>query len=258
MASISLLSDSVREALRRRSRELIGLALIGVAIALALSLATWNIQDPSLSHATDARVRNKLGYPGAMVADLLMQLLGTASLVLVLPIAFWGWRIASHRTLARERIRVALWLLCVPLAAACAAGLPRTASWPLPVGLGGVLGEWLIQLCSYVAGAPLSGLFKTAVVFGFGSSALVCLCAVAGAGFHTPEPKREKQRKREEPKQEHEDEPHAAWISLGWLTHAILVSSRACTGCSPASARSPSHHADLLPRAGWSRASTRT
>src|SRR5205085_2591005 len=126
MNRLSFFSDSLREALHRRMREIIGLALIGIAIVLALSLATWSIQDPSLSHATDARVRNKLGYPGAIVADLLIQLLGTASLVLVLPLAFWGWRIASHRPLARERIRVALWFVCLPLAAAAAAGLPRS------------------------------------------------------------------------------------------------------------------------------------
>src|SRR5437763_7627705 len=169
MDRLSFFSDSLREALHRRMRELIGLALIGIAIALALSLATWSIQDPSLSHATNAHVRNKLGYPGAIVADLLMQLLGTASLALVLPVAFWGWRIASHRPLARERIRLGLWLLAIPLAAACAAALPRTASWPLPSGLGGVLGDWILQLCSFLSGASVSALFKTAAVFAFGS-----------------------------------------------------------------------------------------
>ena len=226
---LSFLSDSLREALRQRAWELVGLALIGVAIALALSLATWSIQDPSLSHATDARVRNKLGYPGAIVADLLMQLVGTASLALVLPIAFWGWRIASHRPMARERIRVALWLLCVPLTAACAAALPRTAAWPLPSGLGGVLGDWIMQLCTYVTGSHLSGLVKTAAVFGFGGSALFCLSVVAGAGFHTArETRRAKTPQRHKaPEPEPEEDERSGWISLGWLTHALLsVKSR--------------------------------
>ena len=49
------------------------------------------MQDPSLSHATDAPVRNLLGTPGAIGSDLLMQLLGLASTVLVLPVAVWGW-----------------------------------------------------------------------------------------------------------------------------------------------------------------------
>jgi S-DNA-T family DNA segregation ATPase FtsK/SpoIIIE len=228
---LSFVSDSLHEALRRRARELVGLALIGIAIALALSLATWSIQDPSLSHATNAHVRNRFGYPGAIVADLLMQLLGTASLALVLPIAFWGWRIASHRPLARERIRLGLWLLALPLAAACAAALPRTASWPLPSGLGGVLGDWILQLCSSLTGASRSTVFKAAAAFAFGGGALLCLSIVAGVGLRTPKSTRAKakasqrQKPVEPPLQEDaedEQEERTGSISLGWLTHALL------------------------------------
>ena len=64
------------------------------------------MQDPSLSHATNAPMRNVLGLPGAIVADLLMQLFGIAALALILPVAIWGWRLATHRALRRERIRV--------------------------------------------------------------------------------------------------------------------------------------------------------
>src|SRR5712692_5662219 len=77
---LSFLPDALRDALRRRLRELGGLALIFAATLLALALATWSVQDPSLSHATNVAVRNALGLPGAIVADLLMQLLGVAAL----------------------------------------------------------------------------------------------------------------------------------------------------------------------------------
>ena len=73
----------------------------------ALALATWSVQDPSLSHATDAPVHNLLGRPGAIAADLMMQLLGLGSLALLLPIAVWGYRLLGHRPLSRERLRVA-------------------------------------------------------------------------------------------------------------------------------------------------------
>ncbi len=108
---LSFLPEAVRDALRRRLRELGGLALIALATLLALALATWSVQDPSLSHATNAPMRNMLGAPGAIVADLLMQLLGVAALALVLPVAIWGWRLATHRPLQRERIRLLFWLL---------------------------------------------------------------------------------------------------------------------------------------------------
>src|SRR5512146_2186642 len=108
---LSFLPEAVRDALRRRLRELGGLALIALATLLALALATWSVQDPSLSHATNAPIRNMLGAPGAIVADLLIQLLGVAALALVLPVAIWGWRLATHRPLQRERIRLLFWLL---------------------------------------------------------------------------------------------------------------------------------------------------
>src|ERR1700741_5613114 len=87
------LSDSLREALRRRVRELPGLALIVLAMLLAAALASWSAQDPSLSHATNAPVHNLLGHAGAIIADLLMQLFGIGAVVLVLPLGVWGWRL---------------------------------------------------------------------------------------------------------------------------------------------------------------------
>src|SRR5438128_2818732 len=113
--SLTFLSDGLRDALRRRLRELSGLALIVLAMLLAVALATWSVQDPSLSHATKAPVRNLLGTGGAVIADLLMQLLGLAAIVVVAPIAIWGWRFTTHRPLQRERIRLVLWVLAVVL-----------------------------------------------------------------------------------------------------------------------------------------------
>src|SRR5262245_58912945 len=145
-------SDALRELLRRRLRELAGVALIVTAMLLAAVLASWSVQDPSLSHATNAPVRNLLGVPGAIVADLLMQLFGIASVVLVLPVAVWGWRLASHRPLVRERLRLLIWIVGILLAASFAACLPRTAAWPLPAGLGGATGDALLRFSVWLAG----------------------------------------------------------------------------------------------------------
>ena len=97
-----LLPDEVRGTIHRRIREIGGVALLALAAAAAVALASWSVQDPSLSHATPAPVRNLLGLPGAIIADLLMQLIGIASLALVLPIAVWGWRLLTHRSLDRR------------------------------------------------------------------------------------------------------------------------------------------------------------
>ena len=49
------LPTSIRDALARRLRELLGLGLISVSGVAAAALMTWSVQDPSLSHATNAQ-----------------------------------------------------------------------------------------------------------------------------------------------------------------------------------------------------------
>src|SRR6201999_2489104 len=100
---------------------------LSIAMMAGIALATWTVQDPSLSHATDAKVHNLLGQPGAIVADLLMQLLGLGALALLLPLAVWGYRLLGHRPLSREKLRVMLWIFGAVLWAAFASCLPRAA-----------------------------------------------------------------------------------------------------------------------------------
>src|SRR6202047_3193045 len=120
------LSGHLGGLLKRRLREVSGIALLSLAMMAALALATWSVQDPSLSHATDAPVRNLLGHPGAITADLLMQLLGLGSLALLLPIAVWGYRLLCSRRLSHERLRVPVWLIGAALSAAVSSALARS------------------------------------------------------------------------------------------------------------------------------------
>src|SRR5215472_3536558 len=113
----AFLPEDVRDAIARRLYELGGVALIAAAGALTAALGSWSVQDPSLSHATSAPVRNLLGVPGAIAADLLMQLVGVGALALILTVAMWGWRLITHRGLDRERLRLALWLAGIVFAA---------------------------------------------------------------------------------------------------------------------------------------------
>jgi S-DNA-T family DNA segregation ATPase FtsK/SpoIIIE len=225
-ALASFLPEAVHDALRRRLRELGGLALIAVAGLLALALATWSVQDPSLSHATNTRVHNTLGVSGAIVSDLLIQLLGLAALVLILPVAIWGWRLITHRPLRRERIRLLFWLLAVLLAAVCAAALPHGAGWPLPVGLGGVIGDWLLRLPALAAGGTLAAPARTAIAVVTGVGTLASLAITAGFGWRADEPRRARDLEREDEAGEREDEGGS--ISLGWITHGLLSLKARC------------------------------
>src|SRR6201993_404200 len=111
------LPTSIREALVRRLRELIGLGLIAFCGFVAAALITWSVQDPSFSHATSRAIHNILGYPGAIGADLLMQILGLGAIMLILPTAARGWRMMTHRAFDREALRFGAWVLCMVTAA---------------------------------------------------------------------------------------------------------------------------------------------
>jgi DNA segregation ATPase FtsK/SpoIIIE, S-DNA-T family len=216
---IAVVSGQLGAVLQRRLRELGGVALLSLATMAGLALATWSEQDPSLSHATKAPVHNLLGVPGATAADLLMQLFGLGSLALLLPIAVWGYRLIGHRPLNHERARLVLWILGTALTAAFASCLPRTAHWPLPSGLGGVIGDALLRLpTALLHGSPSASdgpHIIAAIVLGI---AAFFAFAVA-AGIIWRDAAHEEEADEDE---EIEDEDEGAWVSLGWIFHAVL------------------------------------
>jgi DNA segregation ATPase FtsK/SpoIIIE, S-DNA-T family len=238
LAAGDLLSDELRAALRRRLSELMGAALLAIAALAALALATWSVQDPSLSHATNAPVRNMLGLTGAIGADLMMQLFGLATIALLIPIAAWGWRLITHRALTRERTRLILWIVGALIAASFASCLPPSKAWPLPTGLGGVVGDALLRAPAWVFGAPLSGVTRLTIGILIGIAAVIALLLAAGFGWQQIEeneqqdearPKRKKkaakveqaqQEEAEEAEAEPEREPRS-FVSLGWLYHFL-------------------------------------
>ena len=179
--AVAFVSEHFRDILRRRFSELAGLALITLALLGAIALATWSVQDPSLSHATQTPIHNLLGYPGAIFSDLAMQLLGLASIMLLLPEMLLGWRLLSHKPVG-EKWRGLLWILATFFAAALVSTLPRIGSWPLPTGLGGVFGDALLRVPAFVFGRPLHGvtLLVAALLFGIATAATIAFAAGFG------------------------------------------------------------------------------
>ncbi len=157
-----IVTEALRTFLARRARELLGLSLLGGAAGLVAALATWSVEDPSFNHATDGPVRNVLGYPGAAVADLVMQLVGLGAVAVAAPLIAWGWGLLRGHPLDRLGLRLALWVAGSGAATAVASALPATGRWPLPTGLGGVVGDALLTAARTVTGA--SGGAGTALI----------------------------------------------------------------------------------------------
>jgi S-DNA-T family DNA segregation ATPase FtsK/SpoIIIE len=215
---VSQLPAAIREALVRRLRELAGLGLVTLAGAAAASLVTWSVQDPSLSHATSRPIRNIAGYAGAISADLLMQILGLGAIMLILPIAVWGWRMLTHRTFDREALRLGCWILCTVLAAGFASCWPRGGTWPLPTGLGGVVGDALVRAPAVVFGPP-GFLYSLVLGIIFGAATLATFLVAGGIGSRQAD---DDLTPIDEDDHELLAEEDGGSISLGWAVHALM------------------------------------
>jgi S-DNA-T family DNA segregation ATPase FtsK/SpoIIIE len=164
-----LLPGAVESGLRRLLLSGYGLGIVTLACAAWASLATWSVHDPSFNNATRAAPRNLLGHWGAVVADLAIQSIGLASIILFLPLAAWGWHVVFRTVPNRRRLRLLAWPASVMLLAAALSALPQPKSWPLPNGLGGIFGDF------FMAGAHVIGPFlpEAAVSFVAGIAFLV-------------------------------------------------------------------------------------
>jgi S-DNA-T family DNA segregation ATPase FtsK/SpoIIIE len=220
--------EGLRDFLSRRAAELTGVVLLLLCAALALALITWSVQDPSLNHATAGRVKNLLGWPGAIIADLMMQLMGLASVAMLAPAAVSSWRLLANRHVGRARLRIVLWIAGSVSAAAVASALPTTARWPLPTGLGGVVGDAVLSAFSgVIAIAP--GPMRALVGLGFALLAILALSASCGLGVEAePEevaPRKGSRRAARDEDHEEDDragEPGLGIVSLGALIHGLL------------------------------------
>ena len=147
--------DGMSRLVRRHLGHLVGLALLAATAAIATALATWTVDDPSLSYAVTKPAANMLGLPGSIIADLLMQFFGLAVSVLMLPAVVWGWRCLFGGRRFRKTMLLS-WLGASAFAAALLALMPVTAKWPLPTGMGGVIGDIFARLPALVVGTPVS------------------------------------------------------------------------------------------------------
>ncbi len=146
---------------RNRVSELSGLGLMAVTALIAVALATWNVRDPSLSFAIDRTPENALGYPGAVIADILMQGTGLAIVAVLAPVVVWSLRLMAHGGVQKILRRLIMWVVGTVFVAGMVSALPLPTAWALETGLGGAIGD--IALIPFVA--PLKLLVGDTVSF---------------------------------------------------------------------------------------------
>jgi S-DNA-T family DNA segregation ATPase FtsK/SpoIIIE len=123
--------------------------LLGVTI-LWLSLVSWSVTDPSLTHATSGATRNLMGPLGAIVSDLLLQTFGFASVVVLIAPLFWSLELLLAGRVQRLKPKLAFFPLAVAVLAGAISALPVAVSWPLHHGFGGILGDAIYGIAASI------------------------------------------------------------------------------------------------------------
>ena len=159
---------------------LAGLVVMAAVAYCFASLATWSVDDPSLSNASSAIPRNAGGILGSVLADLLMQFTGLASVVLLVPPAIWAWLKIVQAPIRRFRSRLIALAPAALLSAAALGCLGRPQSWPLPTGLGGVAGDLVLKIPAAVIGHYPTGWLAGLLAILLGAPAILATLYSAG------------------------------------------------------------------------------
>ncbi len=175
-----LLDSATQAAVEKRGKELIGIALIVVALLLAATILSYSPTDPSWISVTDAPVENLLGRLGASIAAPLFIIVGWGSFGLPLILGVWGVRFAFHFGEERAQSRIIFAPIMLALASIYASTLAPGADWIHAFGLGGLFGDTItgalltilpigaqsgVKLMSMLAGVVF--VFSSAFVLGF-------------------------------------------------------------------------------------------
>jgi S-DNA-T family DNA segregation ATPase FtsK/SpoIIIE len=139
-----LLDQGTQAMLERRSRELFGLALIGLGLALTVMFWTYSPQDPGWMVASDKPISNALGAFGAAVASTLIIIVGKGVWTVPMILIAWGARFVSHRGAERVLGRMVFAVIAVAVASVYAATLVPGADWTHAFGLGGLFGDTVL------------------------------------------------------------------------------------------------------------------
>jgi S-DNA-T family DNA segregation ATPase FtsK/SpoIIIE len=120
------------------------------------AVLTYSPEDPSLNTASNGATHNLFGDPGAMLADLAIQIFGAAApLAFAALLAAGALRIYRRQLVARiDKRRVGVAFLGIMLLAAAASVIPTPEGWPLATGFGGLTGDWVSGMIAGLASMP--------------------------------------------------------------------------------------------------------
>ena len=181
-----LLDSNMAEAIEKRGKELIGIALIIVGLMAAAMIGSYTPDDPNWMVSTDAQVQNWLGRSGASIAAPLFMIVGWGSWGIAAILLVWGARFALHWGQERAVGRLIFAPIAVALGSIYGATLEPGQVWlqTHSFGLGGLFGDTVMGFILTVL--PLGSTFAIKLMSLLMGVGIVALGAFV-LGFTKPE-----------------------------------------------------------------------
>ncbi|MDQ2090437.1 DNA translocase FtsK [Marimonas arenosa] len=164
-----LFDSNMAEAIEKRGKELIGIALILTGLAAAVMIWSYSPADPWWMSATDAPVQNWLGRFGASIAAPLFMIVGWGSWGIAIVALGWGLRFALHRGNDRAVSRLIFAPIWLALLSTYAATLLPGPEWTHSFGLGGLFGKTALgSILNILPITATTGLKILSILLGLG------------------------------------------------------------------------------------------
>ncbi|MEL6801102.1 MAG: DNA translocase FtsK 4TM domain-containing protein [Pseudomonadota bacterium] len=175
-----LFDSETQAALERRSKELVGLCLLGLGVIVALILWSYSPEDPSWLSATDEPAQNILGRFGASIASPLFVIAGYGAWGIVAVCFVWGLRFVAHTGSERAINRLIFAPIAIAIAAVYASTHIPGPQWTHSFGLGGLFGDTVLGAILGVV--PVRATLGLKIMsFLMGASAIAMALYVLGA-----------------------------------------------------------------------------
>ncbi|MGJ8545742.1 MAG: DNA translocase FtsK [Sulfitobacter sp.] len=181
-----LLDSNMAEAIEKRGKELLGIALLVLGVMAAMMIASYAPDDPNWMVSTEAPVQNMMGRMGASLVAPLIMIVGWGVWGLAAVLLTWGVRFTFHLGEERAMGRLIFAPIAIAAGSVYAATLAPGPEW-LAVHsfqLGGMFGDTVLGQILTVF--PAAAVFSVKLMSLLMGAAILALGAFV-LGFTKPE-----------------------------------------------------------------------
>ena len=172
----ALLPERVEARLLGLSARTAGFVILALLAFTWASLLTWSANDLSLTGAKDGATGNAGGSVGAVLSDILLQMLGFGAIVCLYAPMIWAIELIRNERVLYFRSKAALYPLSILLLAGAFATVTVVPGWPLHYAMGGILGDLAASFARAMVGnfasPPLASVITGLLLFAGGLAAL--------------------------------------------------------------------------------------